>query len=62
MIFTETELPGAFLIGLAPHSDERGFFARAFCRQEFEKHGLVPLVVQCNVSYNVKRGTIRGMH
>jgi len=62
MIFTETELPGAFLIGLAPHSDERGFFARAFCRQEFEKHGLVPLVAQCNVSYNVKRGTIRGMH
>ncbi len=62
MIFAETELPGAFIIELAPHTDQRGFFARTFCRREFEKHGLVPLVAQGNTSYNVKRGTIRGMH
>lgn len=42
--------------------DERGFFARTFCRQEFEAHGLNPEVVQCNVSFNERKGTLRGMH
>ncbi len=62
MIFTETPLAGAFLIELELHKDERGFFARTFCRREFEAHGLNPDVVQCNTSFNHKAGTIRGMH
>jgi dTDP-4-dehydrorhamnose 3,5-epimerase len=62
MIFTETKLPGAYLIELEPQNDERGFFARAFCREEFEKHGLNPGVAQCNVSYNRRKGTLRGLH
>jgi dTDP-4-dehydrorhamnose 3,5-epimerase len=62
MRFTETELPGAFLIDLEPRSDERGFFARTFCREEFLEHGLEPVVVQCNLSYNHRAGTLRGMH
>jgi dTDP-4-dehydrorhamnose 3,5-epimerase len=43
-------------------SDPRGFFARTFCAQEFEAHGLKPTVAQCNLSYNYKKGTLRGMH
>jgi dTDP-4-dehydrorhamnose 3,5-epimerase len=62
MIFVETRLPGAFLIKPERHEDERGYFARTFCKDEFEKHGLNPLVVQCSVSYNQNRGTFRGMH
>jgi dTDP-4-dehydrorhamnose 3,5-epimerase len=62
MIFTETDLPGAFLVDLAPHSDERGFFSRSYCEREFTEHGLNPRVVQCNISYNQKQGTLRGMH
>jgi dTDP-4-dehydrorhamnose 3,5-epimerase len=62
MIFTETELPGAYLIDLEPRTDERGFFARAWCRREFEEHGLSPELVQCNVAYNRLAGTLRGMH
>lgn len=62
MIFTETPLRGAFLVDLEQHRDDRGFFARTFCRREFEKHGLNPDVVQCNVSWNARAGTLRGMH
>ena len=62
MIFTETRLAGAFVIEMERRSDERGFFARTFCRQEFEAHGLKPEVVQCNVSFNKRKGTLRGMH
>ena len=62
MIFTETKLKGAYIIDLQKLKDERGFFARSFCRREFETHGLNPNVVQCNVSFNVKKGTMRGMH
>ncbi len=62
MIFTETKLSGAYVIDLAPHHDDRGFFSRSFCQREFNEHGLNPNVVQCNVSYNQKRGTLRGMH
>ncbi|HTI83751.1 MAG TPA: dTDP-4-dehydrorhamnose 3,5-epimerase [Acetobacteraceae bacterium] len=62
MIFTETELAGAFIIDLARHEDNRGFFARVFCQQEFEAHGLKPLVAQANIGSNRYRGTVRGMH
>ena len=62
MIFTETKLRGAFLIELEKHADERGFFARTFCQEAFEAHGLNSRVVQCNVSFNRRKGTLRGMH
>jgi dTDP-4-dehydrorhamnose 3,5-epimerase len=62
MIFTETKLKGVYLIEMEPREDERGFFARIFCREEFESHNLNPHVAQCNLSYNRKKGTLRGMH
>lgn len=62
MIFKETKLKGTYVIELEPLEDERGFFARSFCQKEFEEHGLNPRVVQCNISYNRKKGTLRGMH
>jgi dTDP-4-dehydrorhamnose 3,5-epimerase len=62
MIFKETKLKGAYLIDIECSEDERGYFARTFCREEFEKHGLNPCVAQCNISYNRKKGTLRGMH
>ena len=62
MIFKETKLKGAFIIEPERIEDERGFFARTFCRYEFETHGLNPHLVQCSVSFNKKKGTLRGMH
>jgi dTDP-4-dehydrorhamnose 3,5-epimerase len=62
VIFEETPLKGAFLIQLEKHSDLRGFFARSYCAKEFEAHGLDPKVVQCNISFNAHKGTLRGMH
>ncbi len=62
MTFTETPLQGAFLIDLERHQDSRGFFARSFCRREFEAHGLDPEIAQRNLSFNEKAGTLRGMH
>jgi dTDP-4-dehydrorhamnose 3,5-epimerase len=62
MIFQETKLPGVFEIQLDPMPDERGFFARSWCQREFENHGLNPRMVQCNVSFNLREGTLRGMH
>ena len=62
MIFKETKLKGAFIIEPERIEDERGFFARTFCRNEFEAHGLNPHLVQCSVSFNKKKGTLRGMH
>jgi dTDP-4-dehydrorhamnose 3,5-epimerase len=62
MTFAEAPLKGVFLIDMAPREDERGFFARSYCWREFEQHGLNPRVVQCNVSFNRDRGTLRGMH
>lgn len=62
MIFTETKVQGAFIIEPQPFTDERGFFARGWCQQEFEEHGLNGNVVQANLSSNKKRGTLRGMH
>ena len=62
MIFKETELKGAFIVELERLEDERGFFARTFCEQEFRDSGIGFRVVQCNLSFNKKRGTLRGMH
>jgi dTDP-4-dehydrorhamnose 3,5-epimerase len=62
MIFTETPLAGAFVIELELREDERGFFARAFCANEFAEHGLQPAVAQANLSFNHAKGTLRGMH
>ena len=62
MIFEETPVVGAFVIDLEPRGDARGFFARAFCRKEFEEHGLNPEVAQCNLSLSTEVGTLRGMH
>lgn len=62
MIFTKTSIEGVYLIDLDKKSDERGFFARTFCREEFLAHGLEPLVEQCNVAFNHRKGTLRGMH
>jgi dTDP-4-dehydrorhamnose 3,5-epimerase len=62
MKFVPAPLDGAFVIELERLEDERGFFARTFCRREFEQHGLDPVVVQCNVSFNRRRGTLRGLH
>jgi dTDP-4-dehydrorhamnose 3,5-epimerase len=62
MIFNETKLKGAYLIETEPLEDDRGFFARTFCREEFKKYGLNANVAQCNLSYNRKKGTLRGMH
>jgi dTDP-4-dehydrorhamnose 3,5-epimerase len=62
VIFTETKLAGVFVIKPERHEDERGFFARTWCQREFEEHGLHARLVQCNVSFNKKMGTLRGMH
>jgi dTDP-4-dehydrorhamnose 3,5-epimerase len=60
--FQETELPGAFVIEPERIEDHRGFFARTWCIREFADHGLSTDLVQCNVSYNARKGTLRGMH
>jgi dTDP-4-dehydrorhamnose 3,5-epimerase len=62
VIFNETDLPGAYLIDLERREDERGFFARAWCAEEFSEHGLSTRLVQANMSFNVRQGTVRGMH
>jgi dTDP-4-dehydrorhamnose 3,5-epimerase len=62
VIFAPTRVEGVFVIELEPLTDERGFFARSFCRREFEQHGLNPHVEQCNVSLSHAVGTLRGLH
>jgi dTDP-4-dehydrorhamnose 3,5-epimerase len=62
MIFVETGLKGAFIIEPQRLEDERGFFARTWCQREFESHGLSSRLLQCSVSFNARRGTLRGMH
>ena len=62
MIFKETRLKGAFLIEPEKFADDRGFFARSYCAREFEAHGINSRIAQCNISYNAKKGTLRGMH
>ena len=62
MIFTATQLDGAWLIDLEPREDERGFFARIWCRQELGAQGLDTDIAQENLSFNRHRGTVRGLH
>lgn len=62
MRFIETKLRGAFIVEPERLPDERGFFARTWSRAEFEAQGLNPDLVQCNLSFNARRGTLRGMH
>ena len=62
MIFTPVPLRGAFLVGLEPVEDERGFFARSYCPQEFAAQGLGAALQQCSVSFNRREGTLRGLH
>ena len=62
MIFTETKLAGAFILDPERRADNRGHFARTFCRREMEEHGLKPVIAQANAAYNRYKGTLRGMH
>jgi dTDP-4-dehydrorhamnose 3,5-epimerase len=62
MKFTETKLKGAFVVEIEKLTDDRGFFARSWCQKEFEDHGLTSRLVQSNVSFNRKKGTLRGLH
>ena len=62
MLFKETQLRGAYIIEPERLEDKRGFFARTFCHKEFEAQGLNFEVVQCNISFNREKGTLRGMH
>lgn len=62
MIFSQGPIPDAYVIDLEKYEDDRGFFARAFCQNEFAEHGLAQEMVQTNVSYSAQRGTLRGMH
>jgi dTDP-4-dehydrorhamnose 3,5-epimerase len=62
MHFHDTPLAGACVIEIERLADERGFFGRSFCPREFAQHGIEMRVVQCNVSFNARRGTLRGMH
>jgi len=62
MKFIPIPLPGAFLIEIEPVADERGFFARTWCAEEFRSHGLSPQLAQCSISFNKRKGTLRGMH
>ena len=62
MKFESTPLAGAFVIDLERREDERGFFARSYCEREFKAQGLDPCVAQCNISFNKRRGTLRGLH
>ncbi|MCR8635036.1 dTDP-4-dehydrorhamnose 3,5-epimerase [Paenibacillus radicis (ex Xue et al. 2023)] len=62
MKFTETSIAGAYVIDIEPSNDERGFFARSWCVDEYAQYGLNTNVVQCGISYNWYKGTIRGLH
>jgi len=62
VIFRGTTLPGVYVVELEPRSDHRGLFARTWCQREFAEHGLNPRLVQCSLSFNRRRGTLRGMH
>jgi dTDP-4-dehydrorhamnose 3,5-epimerase len=60
--FVPTSLTGVYVIEQERHMDERGFFARTWCADEFAEHGLEPNLAQCSVSFNPHRGTLRGLH
>jgi len=62
MKFTASQIPGAWIIDITAIHDHRGFFAMTWLPDEFRKHGVDPALAQCNLAYNHKRGTLRGMH
>lgn len=62
MIFSQTKFHGVYVIDIQKLEDERGFFARSWCQKEAAVYGLEHQVMQCNISYNKTRGTLRGMH
>jgi len=62
MLFDKTMLSGVYIITLEPKKDERGFFARSFCKKELSQHNLHTEFVQCNISFNPQKGTLRGLH
>ena len=62
MRFIPTPFVGAYLVDVEPFEDERGFFARTYCRREFAAQGLSDQLVQCNISFTRRRGTLRGLH
>jgi dTDP-4-dehydrorhamnose 3,5-epimerase len=62
MEFRPTNLAGAYLVHLEPVRDQRGFFARTFCVEEFANHGLEIGYPQHSISYSARKGTLRGMH
>ena len=62
MIWAETALAGAHVLDIEARADARGFFARVFCSDEFVAHGVDPVVMQGNVSFNYRKGTLRGLH
>ena len=62
MIFTPVSLAGACLVEPERHEDHRGFFARTWCAEEFQENGLNPKLVQCSMSFNIRKATLRGMH
>jgi dTDP-4-dehydrorhamnose 3,5-epimerase len=62
MRFTPTKLDGVVIVGVEQHDDARGHFARTFCSSEFADAGLPTVFVQCNISFNRQRGTLRGLH
>jgi dTDP-4-dehydrorhamnose 3,5-epimerase len=62
MLFQKTKIPGVILVKPHLQEDERGFFTRTWCEEEFEEQGLYPVLKQCSISFNHLRGTLRGMH
>ena len=62
MNFVPAPLAGVYIVEPEPRNDERGFFARTWCQKEFKEHGLNQRLVQCSISFNLKKGTLRGMH
>ena len=62
MEFHETGIRGVLIVEYTKRSDDRGFFARTWCRREFEDHGLDPTIAQINTGFSIRRGTVRGMH
>jgi len=62
MVFIETKLKGAYIVSMEEIGDNRGFFSRSWCKKEMKLYGLDTDIVQCNMSYNEKLGTLRGMH
>lgn len=62
MLFSRTDLAGVFIVDVERREDDRGFFARTWCAEELAQHGLVNVLSQCSISYNARKGTLRGMH